>query len=296
MAGFATLRRLAIIAKRRFGRFVRQVLGETLSSQWIIVFQMGKVGSMNVVTSLKQRVGITPVFHLHVLSEQQTARMRGLIEQGAETRRHAALVVAADKMRQKLTRRGKARKKIISLARDPVAQMIATTMSEFTDNNSIFEDRNIEFDAGQLPLLYKFFRERIEHEYDFIAPWFDTEIRGLFGIDIFATPFPRDYGYKIYEGLSADLLLIRTEDLNRCHREAIEKFLGISGFELLGANRAEDKGPNYARAYKKFKDSVDISDAWLEKLYSIPWVKHIYSNEEIERFRKQWKSRGKHTS
>lgn len=290
MAGITRLGHLATTAKKRLSRVILQTLGEYLSAQWIIVFQMGKVGSLNIVTSLKKRVGITPVFHVHVLSEKQTTRMQGLIEQKIETQRHTALVEYANRMRRKLTNQSGPRKKIVSLVRDPVSQMIATTMSEFVENNPGVEDQNIKFDAQGLPALHEFFAKRLEYEYDFIAPWFNTEIYNLFGINVLVMPFSRERGYAIFEGRHADLLLIRTEDLNRCSREAFATFLNLEDFELIGVNRAEDKGLNYARAYSEFKKTVALSDELLDKLYSIEWVRYFYSEEEIESFRLRWKN------
>lgn len=275
-------------AKNRLHRVIVQPLAERLSKQWIIVLQMGKVGSINVVESLKKRVGYTPVFHIHVLSKKQTERMRGLVELDMETRRHTALINAAARLRQKLTSPSHARKKIISLVRDPVAQVVATTMSEFVENNPGIEDHNIRFDPQHMPALHEFFQKRIEHEFDYVATWLDTELQDLFEINVLNQPFPSEKGYAIYQSKQAELLLIRTEDLSRSHREAFALFLGLEGFELLGANRAEDKGANYARAYQDFKNTVNLPRAWLEKFYSIQWVRHIYSAEEIERFQAQW--------
>lgn len=279
---------LGVRIRRRLARLVCQVLGEHTSAYWIIVFQMGKVGSMSVVTSLKRVSGLTPIFHVHVLSERQTADMQHLIEQGIEVRRHRALVEYANTMRPKLVYRTKPRKKIISLVRDPVARLIATTMSEFDENNPGFFDRRTRFGPLDAPELHEFFAARQNYEYAFVSTWFDTEIRDLFGIDIFATPFPTQQGYQIYRGNSADLLLLRMEDLNHCYREAFGTFLGIPDFQLIGANRAEDKGPNYAYAYAEFKRTVVLPHHLLDTLYAIPWVKHLYTSQEIECFKARW--------
>lgn len=115
MAKFAKLWDLSRRARSKFTRILLQQLGERIASRWIIVLQMGKVGSMNVVTSLKKRVGITPVFHVHVLSKKQTSRMQRLIGQGIEVRRHQALVDYADKVRAKLVdQRGPRKKSSVS--------------------------------------------------------------------------------------------------------------------------------------------------------------------------------------
>lgn len=164
-------------------------------------------------------------------------------------------------------------------------------MSEYVESNPGVEDRGIGFGPQDNPLLHEFFSKRQEYEYDFIAPWFDTEVRDLYGIDIFAAPFPFDRGYAIYRANNIDLLIMRLEDLDRCHGEAISTFLNLTDFRLIGANRAEDKGLNYSRAYVEFKKTVALSDELLYKLYSIPWVRHFYSEAEIKSFRAMWENR-----
>lgn len=285
------LRNLAWRTKYWVTRTLPRELGNRFAPYWIIVFQMGKVGSMTVYRSLKERMRFIPVFHIHMLSEKQALRMQGLIERGIEVRRHKNLVEHAEQMRQKLTDQHGARKKIISLVREPVDHLIATTMSEYRDRNpQVFENSGY-FQPEHRAALHQLFLERSDFDYDFVAPWFDTEIRDLFGIDVFEKPFPSEQGYAIYRAKYADLLLIRMEDLNRCSRDAIANFLRLPGFELVNTNRAEDKGPAYSQVYAEFKKTVALPDDLLDKLYSIPWAKHFYSEDEITSFRSRWENR-----
>src|SRR5512138_2999285 len=167
MSAFSKLQDLGSRAKRRLTHILRQEYRERTADYWIIVLQMGKVGSMNIFTSLKQRIGRTPIFHVHVLSEKQAARMRQLSECGVEVRRHRALAKYAGRMRGKLSNPRGPRKKIISLVRDPVAQMIATTMSEYGDDHAAVFEAGSRFGAENLAELQQFFLTRLEHEYDF---------------------------------------------------------------------------------------------------------------------------------
>ncbi len=281
-------------AARRAYRLGRRGLLEFrkfTSARWILVFQMGKVGSISVATSLQKKMFLTPIFHIHMLSEKQTARMRDLAHRGIEIRKHLGLADFACEMRPIILKTNGARRKIISLVRDPVAQSVATTMSEFAENNPGIESHSSGFSPNEMPALHVFFAGRQDQEYNFIAPWFNTEIRDLFDIDVFAKPFPTEKGYDIYSSIQADLLVMRLEDLDRCHRQAIEEFLGLRKFKLVNTNRAEDKGVAYSRAYQEFKNTVSLPDILLDKLYRIPWVKHFYTEAEIERFRSRWRSR-----
>jgi hypothetical protein len=116
------------------------------------------------------------------------------------------------------------------------------------------------------------------------------EIEPVFGIDVFAAGFPREQGYEIYEGDFAALLLIKLERLNDCGEEAIKRFLNLERFQLLEANKAEDKW--YSDLYHAFKQSLVLPDSYLETLYDSPYTQHFYTAEEIAAFRRRWRKTG----
>ena len=93
-------------------------------------------------------------------------------------------------------------------------------------------------------------------------------------------------GYKIYSGPRLDLLLIRLEDLNRCHRQAFKEFLGLDEFTLLRANEGTEK--HYGEIYRRFTEEVKFPPAFLDKMYSMKYVRHFYSPGEIDAARARW--------
>jgi hypothetical protein len=132
--------------------------------------------------------------------------------------------------------------------------------------------------------LLQFFLERYPHE----APltWFDMELRPMFGVDVFATEFPKDQGYQIYHGEFSDLLLFKLEKLNQCAPEAIGRFLHVQDFVLARANVGEDK--SYASLYDEFKKTVALPGSYLDRMYRSQLVQHFYGRDEIDRFRARW--------
>jgi hypothetical protein len=122
--------------------------------------------------------------------------------------------------------------------------------------------------------------------------WFDIEIKGTFGIDVFASDFPKSKGYEIYKGRKAELLLIRLEDLRRCARKAFKEFLDIEDFNLVDSNIAKKK--EYYHIYKRFLDTIVLSETYLDEIYSIKWVKQFYSDDEITELKTKWRKKSTH--
>jgi hypothetical protein len=144
-------------------------------------------------------------------------------------------------------------------------------------------------ELNSLEPLSKLFFEKVNH--DSADQFFDREIKGVLGVDVFSREFPKSKGYCIYEGEFADILLLRLEDLNRVAREAFREFLDIPDFELTSSNVGSEKG--YALLYKKFKEDVDLPDEYLRRRYGSRYMRHFYSAGEIERFQEKWRKAGK---
>ena len=87
--------------------------------------------------------------------------------------------------------------------------------------------------------LIELFLEKYPHKVP--LTWFDSEMKSVFGIDVFSSDFPKSRGYKIYKEEHADLLLMRSEDINKCVSEAFKEFLDINNFTLVNANTSSEK-------------------------------------------------------
>lgn len=133
-------------------------------------------------------------------------------------------------------------------------------------------------------LTKHFFEKYTDH--DFPLKYFDIEFKGVLGMDIFASEFPKSKGYKIYEGEQFDVLLIKLEALNNCGRDAFKDFLNIDEFKLSNTNVGNEK--KYSVLYKAFKDSVVLPESYINKMYLSKYMKHFYSEEEIMRFENRW--------
>jgi hypothetical protein len=116
--------------------------------------------------------------------------------------------------------------------------------------------------------------------------WYDTQMKPVFDIDVYAQPFPHHQGHEIYHGKNnSRLLVLRLEDLNRVGQKVLGDFLDLEQFELVQANVSEQKG--YADLYREFK-KLPLPASYLEKMYSSTYARHFYTDEEIHSFYQKW--------
>jgi hypothetical protein len=131
-------------------------------------------------------------------------------------------------------------------------------------------------------------RDSFVNDFDHDRPseWFDLEIKGILGIDVFAEGFPVARGYQTYSTDSYDLLLIRMEDLGRVGAEAVREFLGLPEFELETKNQGDDK--TYAQLYADMKKQVRFDPGMLSRVYDTRYARTFYSDDELARLKARW--------
>ena len=132
--------------------------------------------------------------------------------------------------------------------------------------------------------LIELFFDRLIHERP--LRYFDDEVKAVFGIDIFASEFPRDKGYQILHGKNADLLLIRLDDLNQCAEQAFKDFLFIDDFRLLQTNVGGNKV--YAPLYNEFKRKICVPQDYMDQMYTSRYARHFYNQDELQKLTRKW--------
>ena len=256
----------------------------------IIVYQMGKVGSQSIIKTLETLNLSRPIYHVHRIT------LDGLeyIEERAENMGRlypGKNYWSGQYLRQKLKNRSSVDSwDIISMIRDPVARNLSAF---FHGLNYWYPEAQEEYDQLDDQVLFTNIRQVFLNKFPHDRPitWFNSEIRSIFGIDIFSGHFPKEKRYKIYDGEQDRLLLIRLEDFNRCYREAMHEFLRIEfeKFTLVKANIATQKW--YGLLYVDFLNWLVLPSDYLKKLYGSRLIQHFYSREEIKQFRQKWSRR-----
>lgn len=253
---------------------------------------MGKVGSSTVFNSLDNLDIDMDIFQIHVLTDEWIKKVQDQYRHASRIHKRVIIdehLLASLYLRRRMDKNNFSEKwKVISLVRDPIARNISTFFqaypiyfAEFSRENKLQND----YMKGDISELTDLFMNSFE-EHDTPLNWFDVHMKPAFGIDVFASEFPKEKGYKIYKGKDVDLLLVRLENLKACAAEAFRHFLGIEGFTLLDANISSDK--DYSAAYNQFKKAIVLSEAYINSMYNSKFTRHFYTDNEIKQFKQIW--------
>lgn len=175
--------------------------------------------------------------------------------------------------------------KVISLIRDPIARALS----------DYFYGLDIEgYARAYLPVrpdifqgVTDFMEEEIQTgSHGAVFEWFDREIRGSFGIDIWAHDFDKEKGYTIIRKDNIELLLIKMEKLNDC-QSVIGQFAGAENFSLAKENAGSER--LYHFAYNEFKKAFRVPQHILDFYYKEnKAMDYFYTEEEKKKFMKKW--------
>lgn len=258
--------------------------------QKLIVYQMGKVGSTTVWNSLQSLKNVD-VYHVHALTQHGLKSVKNYYKKNFHRKRVIPdHLLESQYLRKQLDKGlGSNNKwKIVTLVRDPIAKNISSFFQkldpllayDYKEKTRNTERKDIIKDLSDL-FINKFDR----HEKP--LNWFNSEIKSVFNIDVFSSNFPKTQGYEIYQADHADLLIVKLEQLNECASEAFNNLLGISEFALLESNISGKK--TYGNIYRMFLESIILPDSYIEQMYASNYVRHFYSEEEIEAFKAKWR-------
>ncbi len=267
----------------------------------LLIYQMGKVGSRTVHKSLRALKLDMPIYHVHHLTRDYIAQKEERTKKYFYIKNKPRHIERSDPWQLRFLRKqidkglNGHKWRIVTLVRDPIAVNISTFFHHFREIevlDSVYRIKSAYFDfettikLGDIEILTELFLEKVDH--DRPLKYFDRELKSVFGIDVFASKFPKSKGYNVYEEEPANVLLIRLENLNKCAGDAFKEFLNIEGLTLTNTNRGIKK--DYNIIYQMFKDSVVLPNTYIDKMYRSKYMQHFYSEEEIKRFKTRWRT------
>jgi hypothetical protein len=281
----------------------RAHLARSFRRQPLLVHQMGKVGSSTVAASLNAAPGVTArhsVYHVHFLTPGRLAREERLYRDAAVRARgrlpgrrfHPHYVWTGQFLAERLATDSR-RWTIVTLVREPLSRRVSSFFENLEsllgyDYPSRLRTQGMDRVLAELHQLFleRYLDEPPGQEIDADPhTWFQEELEGVFGVDVYGSSFSPEQGYQIYEAPRARVLLLRLEDLDRTLGPGLRELLGVD-VPLVRANVAENKG--YAELYSHFVDSLELSTAQVERTYASRYCRHFYAPGEIERFRRKW--------
>lgn len=252
----------------------------------VFVFQMGRVGSCSVRDSIKEAYDALsiPISIYHTHWQNDFDKLEAIARKDhADPTLLLKDLQDAKEIRRKLVDEATAPCNLISLVRDPVARNLSTYFYALPEFIPDWQQR-MQDDALLAQYLQADFAvPRAFHTTP--ARWFDEQLKPIFNIDVYATPFPREQGYKIYSSEKARLLVLRLEDLTQCASQAIGEFLGLPHFNLRNDNAGE--ALSAGSLYRRFKNEL-ASPAYVEQMYATKYARHFYTSEELAAFAAKW--------
>ena len=253
----------------------------------IIILQPGKVGSISVKESLKTayrnlRISVD-IYHAHALNGLDE-RIKFIKRTRKDPSAGLLTIEEWKKLRAMIDANPDMEWHIINLVRDPVAMKVSALFQTLDQNLPEWRKLNKK-DELSIKDLEVIFYNKSEFGFKGLERWYDNQIKALWNIDVFSTPFPTQKGFNIYKSGNINLLVIRLEDLDRVAGQAFNEFLGLKNFKVIKKNIGDQKP--YAELYKAFKEHP-LRKQFVDQGYQTKFARHFYSSDEIESFRAHW--------
>ncbi len=242
----------------------------------ILIFTMAKVGSLSVYSSLKSQRN-NPLFHIHSLDEREERKHIKMCRRHGIYPGSRTPVFMLNRELIKLNKPFK----VISLFRNPIERNI----SAFFDSFELHMGMRAENYEGGMETLEDAFHKKLNHNY--AISWYEEQFKKGLDIDVFAETFDSEKKYKTIEKGTISVLILSSELDDQIKEELIDNFTKKSGFKLTNVNVTSSL--KHASLYDKFKKHIRFSDAYLDHQLNSKYVRHFFSQKDIDQLREKWK-------
>ena len=238
----------------------------------VVIYQHGKVGSTSILYSLKKSLSC-PVYRIHSLAGTRNAEKWHKNNNFARLPAHLLISKALRNIYEKYS--SVLKWKIITLARDPVAQNLSAIFQNLREKHSeliIPGTQKIDMERATRKISNMF--RNMDKNKRGVLDYFDREFKDFLGIDIYAYPFNDQKGYSVIKDGNIEILIMKFERLSEIFSRAIEDFLGIKKVKLPKKNVTKEKsfGPEHAALKKRLKLPKEV----LQSIYTSQYVRHFY--------------------
>lgn len=257
--------------KSRIKKYIHRILKSLNSDKNLyLVYTMGKVGSTSIYESFKRNKPYVEVHHTHFLSDHWLDEVLPTMNKAFHYN-----IDHGKKLRAILDHAGKRKIKVITLYREPVMRELSNL---FQNWKHLYDD--IEQES------YAELSSRIEKaDYQYALNWFDSEFKNYMDVDLYSLPFNPEKGFEIYTFGKVDILCIKLEQLDEVWDIALKQFTGYN-FSLKTENiSSRKKGSDQ---YSYLKKNIKLKKLKLDAIYQSKYIKHFYSQNEIDSFYSKW--------
>lgn len=256
-------------------------------SPLLLVHQMGRVGSMTLVNTLRAMQLPWPVYHTHYLNPDNLVRNieRRQKVQWYVWQRHlrvARLLSAA--VDQQLDAR---EWHIVSTVREPIGR----NLSNFILDIERFHIPGFfrRYERGEIDIdqaLEVFFREFNHNAH---TDWIRDELNANFGLDIYREPFDPAQGYQILHRGNVHVLIFQLERFDEVFKSGLEAFFERPAPGQPVHTHISSEDERAGRAYREILSRIRLPDEYIERMYDSDYMRHFYTPEQIQAFRDKWR-------
>jgi hypothetical protein len=224
----------------------------------ILIYQMGKVGSSSLKSSLAPLwPGLT--LHAHnLITENERLAVRLLRE-------------------TVISQRGPIF--IISPVREPIGRNVSAFFQNFERDTGV-KYHQATFSVKELIEIFL-----TKHNHAVPLTWFDTRLKPVLDIDVYDYQFPAS-GIQVIHNRNVKLLLMRSELTDSAKETAVRSFLSLPTFKLSKSNVGSHKP--YAETYRRFLERFIPPPWYMTEMYESKYFYHFYDPSERERWIQKW--------
>lgn len=180
--------------------------------------------------------------------------------------------------------------KITTAIRDPISIAISQIFHKLANGN-ICEKANIDFQdyfeflehRNVQKIFDKFYLQSRTARKPYLLSFFEEFSKNT--VDVLQYPFDKEAGYTIIQEGNFDIFFYQLERLNDIV-PALSQWMGVPFDTLVNGNMAEHKW--IAKDYKQAQKDLRLTKEYFEDCYNDPYVRHCYSEADIEKFKARW--------
>lgn len=195
--------------------------------------------------------------------------------------------------------------KVICAIREPIIRSLSDLYHAITDYDIFPEGltervSGVSFfeDGGDVQILFDRFLEAGGGTHSIHGRWKGSREKGTYYeqyfslfeeyiADVKTAPFDQKKGYSVIKQGNIEVFFYQLEKLNDLVEE-LGDFVGTPLKQLTNANEAKNKW--IAESYEVAKKEITLSPSFFDEVYKDPYIRHCYSEEDIQKFQNKWKS------
>jgi hypothetical protein len=266
---------------RVFGFFLVDTINnlkvKVLKRDLVLIYQMGKVASSSIYNSLKDKKNVT--YQIHRFDEDYIKEVNDFNKNKSGFSESKIVDERSVRIKKLFLKKPSKPIFLISLVRDPIERNVSAF---FQNKNHLAKNYSYANTQDLIELFYNLYA----HETPLI--WFDKEFKKTTGVDVYDFPFNKKQKHTIFNANNFNVLLLRVDLEDSEKSKIIQQFLSEDVVEIKNKNIGALKG--YNSEYKEFMKNLDINEAYLDKMLNSKFIKHFYTEEEVQAMYNKWHS------